>query len=70
MIFPFYKQRKMSGCLSRHFENKALNKERPVRKTAWISLVCHMPMTIFKTDDEVAAPGRTLQCTELFGRGS
>lgn len=25
-----------------------------------------MPMTIFKTDHEVAAPGRTLQCTELM----
>ena len=25
-----------------------------------------MPMTIFKTDDEVAAPGWTLQCTELM----
>jgi hypothetical protein len=25
-----------------------------------------MPMTIFKADHEVAAPGRTLQCTELL----
>ena len=66
IVFPFRSTAENKWRLSRHFcEYQTLSKERPVRKIAWISLVSHMPMTFIKTDDEVAAPGRTLQCTEL-----